>query len=360
MAQIILNIDSPVALLQGKQMVPMMDNYLVDEVENLRSQVLPHLLAVVKKNTFVLPDQSLNTYVSKVASKFERAWLTNLAANIAHPSKQVPLSLMTAVELRYLSELILDDIADISTERCGIPTLHLQVGISKAIYLAEILMGAATESLGEALELADVSKQLSVTALKSWGQKNITVSLAQYQDLTYGHMSLDDITPDMSLDLINGTTAQDLANCFFLGGLVSGSTHKQLERLQKIGQCIGMLMQIRDDLLDYVNDANVIYKEPLLDFRNGRKKVPMVVAFHHASDMEKQEILALCQQADFNAEDITRIQQIILNPTALAYQANLCNEFIRQIEENLDALGAQGRSADIFRSFVHKYFTLAL
>jgi geranylgeranyl pyrophosphate synthase len=358
MGQILLNIDSPVSLLKGIRTTPVEKTVVLNDVETLRAQVLPYLLSLIEKKTSILSDLHLSNYVTKVVSRLERAWFTKITANMLAPSMSVPIPLLVAVELRYLYDLILDDIADCSTERCGVPTLHLQVGIPKAMYLAEILMGIAIECLGEALETANVSQQLSIMAIKSWGRKNTLVSIAQYQDLVYEYVSLDRITPDMSLDLIDGTTAQDLANCFFLGGLITSASTESIDRLHRIGQCIGMLMQIRDDLLDYVNDANIINKEPLLDFKNSRKKVPLVVAFHHASDLEKQEILALMAQTDHSPEDITRIKQIILNPIALAYQSNLCHEFIRQIDENLAALGANGQAAETLQNFVHKYLKL--
>jgi heptaprenyl diphosphate synthase len=356
MAQLILNIASPVSTLDGAS--PVVGNKsLLNDIDNLRVAVFPKLQGVVKCSTNSLPDDHLSTYIDRVASKLERAWFTKLAASIVKPTAVVPISLLSAVELRYLCELILDDIADCSTERCNGPTLHLQVGLSKATYLAEILMGGAIECLGEALEKANVSQPFSIAALKSWGKKNIVVSAAQYLDLAYENTDLNDITPTMVIDLIDAATGQDLANCFFLGGVIADTTSENLDRLHRIGQCIGLLMQMRDDLIDYINDSSIINKEPLLDFKYGHKKLPLVTAYHHSTTLEKQEILALMQQSDYSPEDITRIQKLILNPSALAYQASLSNEFIRQIDENLDALGAS-EAATTLRTFVHTYLKL--
>jgi geranylgeranyl pyrophosphate synthase len=358
MSQILLDIASPISLLQGVVVKPQANASIVTALNTLRDRVLPYLTTLVDENTSALQGSDLSGYVTRVASKLERAWFTQLAASTLTPEVEVPISLLAAVELRYLFELILDDIADCSTERCNGATLHLEVGVSKATYLAEILIGSAIESLGTALEVADVSQNLSVKALKSWGRQNTIVSVAQCLDLTYEQTSLDNITSDMAIDLIDATTGQDLANCFFLGGVITGASSEHLDRLHKIGQCIGILMQMRDDVIDYIDDSSIINKEPLLDFKNGHKKLPLVAAYHHSTILEKQEILALMQQSDYSPEDITRIQQLILNPAALAYQANLSNEFIRQIDENIEALGAQSEAAETLRTFVHTYLKL--
>jgi geranylgeranyl pyrophosphate synthase len=360
MAQIILNIDSPVSLLRGMKPLSLMDNGFIDDMQHLRDQVLPYMISLTEKNMAVLSDQHSSVYFVKVASKLERAWLTKLAIGIAQPHSSEILPLLAAVELRYLSELVLDDIADNAVERCDVPTLHVQIGTAKAIYVAEVLMSIATENLGEALDIEDISKHMSIIALKSWGQGNIQVNLGQYQSVAYQDVSLDSITPDTVIDLIDRTTGQGLANCFFLGGLIGGANDEQLSQFHKIGQCIGLLMQMRDDLFDYVSNAQLISKEPLLDFKNGQKKLPLVTAYHHSTILEKQEILALMQQSDYSPEDIARIQQLILNPAALAYQANLSNEFIRQIDENLEALDAQSEAAETLRTFVHTYLKLDL
>jgi octaprenyl-diphosphate synthase len=357
MGQIMLHIDSPVSLLRNSGVSVVERTLVLDEIENLRVHVLPYMQDCIQENTLILSESHLGDYVTRVASKLERAWFTKLAVNILQPEAVPPIELLAAVELRYLFELILDDIADRSTERCSGPTLHLQVGVSKATYLAEVLIGTAMESLGLALEKASVTSQSAIMAFKSWARKNIRVSVAQCQDLDYEHIRLEYVTQNTALDLIDGTTAQDLANCFFLGGIIVGASSEKLDRLHKIGQSIGMLMQMRDDLVDYINDPEIINKEPLLDFKYGHKKLPLVSAYNHADKLGQQEILALLQQSDYSPEDITRIQKLILNPSALAYQASLSNEFIRQIDENLDALGAS-EAATTLRTFVHTYLKL--
>jgi heptaprenyl diphosphate synthase len=357
MGQILLNIDSPVSSIRYGRANPVQTTAALNSLETLRKAVLPYMQTIVGEKTSAIQDNHLDAYIARVMSKLERAWFTKLAAEAIDPSADVPISLLSAVELRYLYDQILDDIADCSVERCAGPTLHLQVGIPKAVYLAEILMAISTECLGCSLEESSISRSLSIEAFKAWGGRNTQVNIAQYQDLVYEHVSLDQITPSTVLDLIDGTTGQDLANCFFLGGLIVESDPDNLCRLHKIGQCVGILIQMRDDLIDYINDSSIINKEPLLDFKHGHKKLPLVTAYHHSTILEKQEILALMQQSDYSPEDITRIQKLILNPSALAYQASLSNEFIRQIDENLDALGAS-EAATTLRTFVHTYLKL--
>jgi octaprenyl-diphosphate synthase len=358
MGQIMLHIDSPISLLRNQPHLSTERNSMLAELESLRSQVLPYIQSCIGNNTSDLLDSHLNDYVVRVASRLERAWFIKLAVGMLQTDAVAPIELMAAAELRYLFELILDDIADRSNERCAGPTLHLQVGTSKATYLAEVLMGTAMENLGLALEKSAISSTLSIRAFTSWATKNVRVSVAQCQDLDYESMPLDRFTPDIVLDLIDNATGQDLANCFFLGGVVSGASAEDLDRLSTIGQRIGMLMQIRDDIVDYINDPSIINKEPLLDFKQGHKKLPLVTAYHHASKLEQQEILALLAQSDYSDEDIARIQQLILNPNALDYQANLCNEFIRQIDENLAALGTDNEAAQTLSTFVHTYLRL--
>jgi octaprenyl-diphosphate synthase len=73
------------------------------------------------------------------------------------------------------------------------------------------------------------------------------------------------------------------------GGIIGGYSKKSISSLSKYGRILGIIFQLRDDLLDYQLDKN-IGKEHLKDYLEGKFTLPYLEILKDAS-MEDKKIL---------------------------------------------------------------------
>ena len=276
-------------------------------------------------------------YLRRIRMHAERAWFVTAAADMAGKSVlEIAKHAQAAVELRYWGELILDDVADRSGERCGAPTLHLQLGEMEAVYLGEVLFAAAQTELIRFIEGREPPRPLQFDMLHAWTQVHARVNSAQFSDLTLSHVPLEEVSPDDALNLIEGTTAVEVANCFYMGGIAGTFDPVAIDMLHRLGMIVGLLMQARDDCLDYIDDIDLLNKEPLQDFRNGRKKVAIVVGYHHADDQQREAINELLSKSNsLSASDVDQLRSLIFNPMARTYLSRLRERLFADAEKIL-------------------------
>lgn len=359
MAQLMLNVTNTLEILRTKQSNISNNDQIEVAIGNIKKHLFPYiqeLFAQMEIDNVV--STSLISYLQILKSQPERAWFVDLASQISSATPKQSLPIMASVELRYLATMILDDIADRSTERCGQPTLHIREGISQAMYLSEVLMGMAQRELSKALNNVNLDRKLAMQAFSEWIDTHIKVNAAQYRDVIYEEHALSEVTTDMSLKLIEWTTAVEVANCFFLGGLMSSKKQSDLDCLREIGLMVGMMMQIRDDLLDFADDAALLNKEPLLDLKYGKKKVPIVFAFHHASAVNRHELARLTEQGGYNRQDMEKIRDFIFNPAAISHLVTLTEEYVKKTERLVKNLVGPKDAKEVLMSFVRDYLRL--
>ena len=71
------------------------------------------------------------------------------------------------------------------------------------------------------------------------------------------------------------------------GGVIGGYSKKNISLLSKYGRILGIVFQLRDDLLDYRLDKN-IGKEHLKDYLEGKFTLPYIEIFEDASSRDKK------------------------------------------------------------------------
>ncbi len=75
--------------------------------------------------------------------------------------------------------------------------------------------------------------------------------------------------------------------------------------MEKLGLITGTLGQIRDDIIDYLPEERT-WKMPFLDFRDGKKRFPLVFVWHELPAEQKRRIYSL--QGKDNLTDAERIE----------------------------------------------------
>ena len=190
----------------------------------------------------------------------------------------------SAVELLHSSLLIHDDIMDRDYIRRGEKTLFAQYqelgenekyndplhfGESFGICAGDIGFFLAFEILSE----VDIDPEAKRKIFSLWSKELTLVGLAQMQDV---YFSISNLEPgeDEILDLYRFKTARYTFSLPLMSGaILADQSVKTVMQLEKLGECIGIIFQIKDDELDLFGDEKEIGKPVGTDIEEGKKTI---------------------------------------------------------------------------------------
>jgi geranylgeranyl diphosphate synthase type I len=190
----------------------------------------------------------------------------------------------SAVELLHSSLLIHDDIMDRDHVRRGEKTLFAQYqelgenekyhdpvhfGESFGICAGDIGFFLAFEILSE----VDINPEARGKIFSLWSKELTLVGLAQMQDV---YFSISNLEPeeDEILDLYRFKTARYTFSLpLMTGAILADQDTKTLLHLEKLGECIGIIFQIKDDELGLFGDEEEIGKPIGTDIEEGKKTI---------------------------------------------------------------------------------------
>jgi geranylgeranyl diphosphate synthase type I len=228
-----------------------------------------------------------------VQGKMLRGGLVCLASGLldcgSRPAEPAVLAVAAAMELFQSGLLVHDDIMDRDATRRGQPTIHRQYageaelrGVRDAEHLGQslgICTGDAAFFLGfEVLASPPVPEQARAGLLRLCARELSWVAAAQMQDVSWGAQPAfvgADPDPTADEEILRLYTYKTARYTFSMplaaGAMLAGCGTEALSALERLGECLGILFQIRDDLLDLFGDERELGKPVGSDVREGKK-----------------------------------------------------------------------------------------
>ncbi len=194
-----------------------------------------------------------------------------------------------AMEFLHAGLLIHDDIMDRDTIRRGLPTMHSQYEQYAAVQKGR---DVAHFGLSQGINIADFCYFRGYALLAKGGWEAVQfasdelskVVLAQMQDVGSGHLP-DPYTKEGVLHLYRYKTARYTFSLpMRLGAMLAGCDIRTQESLDRLGECLGLLFQIRDDEFDSMGDPNVTGKSTGIDAANNKQTLATLMT---AGELEK-------------------------------------------------------------------------
>ncbi|MDO4497616.1 MAG: polyprenyl synthetase family protein [Bacteroidales bacterium] len=203
-----------------------------------------------------------------------RPVLTLLSAKIvAGEVRQQSIYGAVAVELLHNASLMHDDVVDESAERRGRATINNVWGNKVAVLTGDFFL-AKCLLCSNLIGSLEVSKELGlmVTAL----------SEGELEQLSNAQNHLFD--EEAYYRVIKGKTASLFAACLRIGARSVGASSEEIQKMHEIGEKIGMIFQIRDDIFDYYPQTEEVGKPTGHDIMEGKVTLPLLYAFQHAPE----------------------------------------------------------------------------
>ena len=179
-------------------------------------------------------------------------------------------ALAALVELTHLASLIHDDIVDDAPYRRGKPAIHSKYGRNAAVYAGDLLIASvyhyqAAEQLNESG--AALSKAIERMCAGEIGQ-----DACRYKE---------EVTIEEYLHNVKGKTAALFQVACRIGAREAGCCDALVSTLERFGENLGIMFQLRDDLLDFTADGKAPDKEIHRDFLSGIYTMPLLKALEH-------------------------------------------------------------------------------
>jgi len=163
------------------------------------------------------------------------------------------LLVSTTAELYHTASLIHDDIIDDSSFRRGLPTVHRQYGLNRAIIAGDLLIVYPNYLLSS----------LGGDVVRIFAEAGINLCDGEALELNYLGR-IDEVDLDIYNKIVYKKTASLFEKVLEATGLVA-QRNDLIPILKKLGKYLGMAFQYRDDVLDFVGDPNVMGKPSGMD-----------------------------------------------------------------------------------------------
>ncbi|MBY0461920.1 MAG: polyprenyl synthetase family protein [Alphaproteobacteria bacterium] len=244
--------------------VQQLHNTLYTEMHHVNTLILERLQSKVE-----LVEQ-VGKHLVLSGGKRIRPLLTLACSRLFQEFPGFAIHLAAAVELIHTATLLHDDVVDDSHMRRGEKTANDVWGNNASVLVGDFLFSRAFQLMVETRNL-DVLASLSNAAAR--------ITEGEVLQLTSAY-SLD-LSVETYLEIISSKTAALFASACEVGGMIAGMDPMLQNDLYEFGHSLGMMFQIRDDVLDYLAVSSDSGKERGCDFMEGKVTLPVILAYQN-------------------------------------------------------------------------------
>jgi heptaprenyl diphosphate synthase len=245
--------------------------------------------------------------------------------------------LAAMVELTHMASLIHDDIIDDAPYRRGQPSIQGKYGKDAAVYAGDFLIERVHYWQSKE-HMNDASMILSQT-VESMCIGEIGQATCRYDE----HVAIETY-----MDNIRRKTASLFAAACTLGAKESGCDEDTAEKLKQFGEYLGIMFQLRDDLLDYTSSKSAEGKVTHKDFRDGIYTFPLLASLETP---DGGEVLLPLMRANakrsLSTEEIEQMEQNVVRYGGLTRTVAEIHQYASQAREILDSLRDIPESGDM-------------
>ncbi len=218
------------------------------------------------------------------------------------------VDLASVFEIIHNGTIIIDDIEDSSPTRRGKPSLHLIYGEDIAINAGNLLYFLPLKIIKNYQKI--LSKEQIMNIYQTYMDEMISLGLGQATDIAW-HRGLMDSTTI--------SKAQYLQMCAFkTGGLsrmaskiaaiAGGGDEKLVETFGELGESLGVVFQIQDDILNITESKLSEMKGLGEDITEGKISLPVIFALKNLPNAKRKKLLQILSS---HSSDKNKIKEAI-------------------------------------------------
>ena len=270
----------------------------------------------------------LYNYIFKSDGKKIRSRLNLIASSSSKNSDRYKLA--SIIELLHTATLVHDDVVDNASTRRGAMSVNSLWSNAHGVLIGDYIYSKAFMLMVEIgkkdilAELADATNDISQGELIQLDAiSNIKISLNKLKKISY---------------FKTGRLFEASAKT---GAMLAGANKNFIKNISESAKNIGILFQIKDDLLDYSNSSKT-GKQSFQDLKEGKVTYPFFFALKNSSQKEKKQLMSFLGNQRLNEKEalalisklngLTKTQQLAekFYTSSINAAKTINNQFIRQ------------------------------
>ena len=270
----------------------------------------------------------LYNYIFKSDGKKIRSRLNLIASSSSKNSYRYKLA--SIIELLHTATLVHDDVVDNASTRRGAMSVNSLWSNAHGVLIGDYIYSKAFMLMVEIgkkdilAELADATNDISQGELIQLDAiSNIKISLNKLKKISY---------------FKTGRLFEASAKT---GAMLAGANKNFIKNIGESAKNIGILFQIKDDLLDYSNSSKT-GKQSFQDLKEGKVTYPFFFALKNSSQKEKKQLISFLGNQRLNEKKalvlisklngLTKTQQLAekFYTSSIDAAKTINNQFIRQ------------------------------
>ena len=267
------------------------------------------------------------SHIRKRGGKRMRPMLILLMAQNYGRVSPVTQHAAVGLELLHTASLVHDDVVDESAERRGQASVNATYDNKVAVLVGDYILSTSL------LHMSQTGHPRIVESLAELGR-----TLAAGEILQLTNIQNQEISEEVYYQIIKNKTAALFEACAAIGALSVGASEEQVERAAAFGQNLGIMFQIRDDIFDYYDSAE-IGKPTGADMAEGKLTLPVIYALNNNHMESMMNLARKVKQGGVNADEIAVLVEYAKQAGGIEYAERrmrdyhaLCQQYI---EENV-------------------------
>ncbi|MEI6065721.1 MAG: polyprenyl synthetase family protein [Methylococcaceae bacterium] len=296
-----------------------MSKKVISELERLSKLIHKAVLLTIRKP--LIADANLKERISysidDIGLKL-RPYLAIKGAQLGGLKESKIITTATAIEFLQLSTLVIDDILDESLRRNNKQSCFKKFGDKESILIGDYLRNISYDLIFSQKKSFSEKKMFSTITYLEEAYQSITIG--QFNDLQSSHLPI--MSEQKYFKLIELTTGIFIRNSLLIGASLSDLPPEQILQLKKYGHYLGIAYQLRDDILDIIGEEKFTGKEPLIDIKNKRYRLPVIYLLTKGNENHKKHFQKIAKKKTITHKDEDNLALILNESYAIKYSVN--------------------------------------
>ena len=223
---------------------------------------------ILYKHIFKSDGKKIRARLNLISSSFNR-----------NKNKSYRIKLAAIIELLHTATLVHDDVVDNSSIRRGNKSVNSVWSNAHGVLIGDYIYSKAF------IYMVDIGNQQILQELS-----NATNDISQGELIQLDAINNKEITLNKLKKISYFKTGRLFEASAKTGAMLAGASKKYIENISECAKNIGVLFQIKDDLLDYSMNLK-IGKPQFQDLKEGKITYPFFYAYKNANNKEKRILL---------------------------------------------------------------------
>lgn len=244
------------------------------------------------------------------------------------------------LELLHTASLVHDDVVDESGERRGQASVNASYNNKVAVLVGDYILSTAL------LNIARTNDCDIVCDLAELGR---TLSNGEILQLT--NIANTNFSEEVYFEVIRQKTAALFEACAVIGAKAGGADRKAVEAARAFGRNVGIIFQIRDDIFDYYQSAD-LGKPTGNDMAEGKLTLPVLYALNTTGNSQMAALARKVKARNVSAEEIAQLVEFTKNNGGIAYAEQKMAECKALTDGFINQYIAQPQLQDALKAYV--------